>query len=139
MTKWSSFSFNSKFNMFLRAIRASIISCDINPDDSFVSATDVTEEKNIFFALYIYILYYYYYYYYKIFVLLLFLYSMRVKCCFYSKKLVFDLLLPIDLRALNAGPLVTKQRNDFNFVTMGSIKTTHSLSAGIIVTFLTER
>ena len=59
---------------------------------------------------------------------------MRVKCCFYSKKLVFDLLLPIDLCALNAGPLVTKQRNDFNFVTMGSIKQLIRFSAGIIVT-----
>ena len=46
---------------------------------------------------------------------------MCVKCGFYGKKLVFILLPPINLHALNAGPLVTKQRNDFNFVTMGSI------------------
>ena len=53
---------------------------------------------------------------------------------FMGKNWFFDLLPPIDLHALNAGPPGTKQRNDFNFVPMGSIKQLIRFSAGIIVT-----
>ena len=118
MTKWSSFSFNSKFDMVLSALRARIIFRAINQTThSFHQLT--CPKKKHFFTLYIYIILLLLLY--KIFVLFLFLYSTRFKCCFCPNKLVFDLFPPIDLRALNAGSLETKQRNDFNFVTMGSI------------------